>query len=947
MWLYNHKKKINDALKDFEAEKELKKLVNDFVRAEIDNPSFLTSSPSKDYRINYIDALIFYINLFDKLTLKDISFEKYQDCKRKISLMKDRTTKAFLNKLTLKIFKYIVHNTTMKSLDNIQKLLRFQELYGIYKSNYEIGTEKERIYFLELIMEGKGDNIIIELLNNFIQQELNSPSCYTKNAKNGLVDYYAAIKTLIKIIRDFNIKDISWKTYCYYQQRFSGFTDSLELRTSYRNKSRQLFLDFFMYIIDSNKCFKLDTINELKIYKDYLFMPERPHSKIIEKSHFMKNLYCNFPIESNPSQLYKVEEKYYVNGSVGNAYFLINLNSDNEFIKKILILFINTFEINKTFKGGNILYRMFFYFFENSLHLLTKKLENIEDFTFDVFKSQYSFYTKIDNDYPISNNRKIVDILKEFYIFLMFYIDKECINHNIFEGTAINIDVLSSIHFYSYYSKMYEFILYSPDETAPSCDKFLLIPNKYTSSNAARRISYAFDFTELKNEAFKDVLKSFVWEYSGENILRKIDAYRYVKEFLNLKNEYDLERKRVINLTEDKNECFTEDFIFTYASIIVGRNESIHTINHIFASVKSFLIYSSEKYSYNKAYNVYFRCMQPDNYQSNSGISPEHFNLIVEEFRKLKHESEIGELLFIILYLKTKTKLRIGEIVNLKRNCIVSVDKDNESGIIQHYTKTEQEIIKTSISLDCINLIERAKELTREYSNKAVNRAFSDFIFIRPFSHHKNNEKYKVITLYGPFKFEFNKIINKLNLPSEYTIYDIRRMRKNQILNKAIEEGHDMLSIVNMIGGSPETNFRSYIDNNNYNVYVELFAGTTVSNVNINGEVIIDDKDLNKSLSNLGCCKENTCNMDKQSGMELLERFPFYKCLMCDNFITTPNRINAFEKHIEDLKYISSVSSSDEERDDCQVLLQLLGAYYNKQLLMIKEKEDDENADIK
>ena len=75
MWLDNHKKKIEDALKNFEAEKELKKLVDDFVRAEIDNPSFPLSSTNVDYRKNYINALIFYINLFDKLTLKDISFE--------------------------------------------------------------------------------------------------------------------------------------------------------------------------------------------------------------------------------------------------------------------------------------------------------------------------------------------------------------------------------------------------------------------------------------------------------------------------------------------------------------------------------------------------------------------------------------------------------------------------------------------------------------------------------------------------------------------------------------------------------------------------------------------------------------------------------------------------------------------------------------------------------
>ena len=78
----------------------------------------------------------------------------------------------------------------------------------------------------------------------------------------------------------------------------------------------------------------------------------------------------------------------------------------------------------------------------------------------------------------------------------------------------------------------------------------------------------------------------------------------------------------------------------------------------------------------------------------------------------------MGELCYIIFNLATTTKIRLGEIFNLERDCIL--EKYEQAGVIQYYSKgTGNQKIKLTLTIEKINLIDVFSTDNIEHTFKA------------------------------------------------------------------------------------------------------------------------------------------------------------------------------------------------------------------------------------
>lgn len=100
--------------------------------------------------------------------------------------------------------------------------------------------------------------------------------------------------------------------------------------------------------------------------------------------------------------------------------------------------------------------------------------------------------------------------------------------------------------------------------------------------------------------------------------------------------------------------------------------------------------------------------------------------MIAEEFRERSELSVKDELFFIIFTLALRTKMRLGEIINLRRNCIA----DKDFGNIKYYSKTSGgNLVDAFLTEEMITLIEKAIENTAQYAAIA-NERIKHYIFL-------------------------------------------------------------------------------------------------------------------------------------------------------------------------------------------------------------------------
>jgi integrase len=768
--------------------------------------------------------------------------------------------------------------------------------------------------FKDHIQNHLKDEKFKSLFLNFFEQH------YSRQIFNTRHDRYAVHNQfeeyLVTIFRHYTIELISWKQYCLSMKIIRD--QNWEYNNPYDHRiqrmARKMLSDFYQYAIE-NKHLNTKGLTELKEHKEFLIWEERKSSKmddLLSKDQFDK-IGTNFPLESSLEQLHLIP------GDDKRSPVILNLNFCKNEIQGLLLEFYQS-ELSVNNKQYNDL-RLFIFLFRYSLLTMENEPQSITDFTFEVFKKQFRFYQKANIVNPTVTKKFSIRLVR-FYVYLCKFIKKQNIQHNIFEGTFYNEQILGSNAFTVFYEKGYRLMAYNPFEEVPIENRWQLItPDGF--ANNRKNMPYGIDFLEVIDKSFREDLKKYVWKQSSMSVSTVASHIHIVIDFLNFIYSY----KQLNGL--NGNEYVNADFLEQWSYFL--DNMKTATRNNYIKQCKSYLRFYKDKYQIPQLL-IESLIQKPIDYDGGNPITKHDIDLFSREFQKQRTQGINGEICYIIFNLAATTKLRSGEILALERDCIK--EKYEQAGVIKYHSKVSgNEKIKLTLGNEKINLIEKAICLTESAHSKAIGDT-AKYIFVKEDYWKKD----RIIELVFQFANTFYKIQKGLEgqLEEKYRPYSLRTTFIDNIYTEGIKDGLPTAVIAEMAGNGVDTARKFYRKTTETQEYAEAFAGVTISGVDVYGNILEEEdvEDLNPVKLGLGGCEHKSCVIDDEK----------FDCLMCPHFATTVSRIPLFKANISRLKILKESTLNSQERNVIEAELKLYTAYYLKLLEKVGGKQDVNNV---
>ncbi|MFU0825483.1 MAG: hypothetical protein ACFWTK_10975 [Clostridium sp.] len=390
--------------------------------------------------------------------------------------------------------------------------------------------------------------------------------------------------------------------------------------------------------------------------------------------------------------------------------------------------------------------RIFIYYFVESLG--EKRLERYEDIDEQTFNLQYKFYQKMDNDYRkkklIINVKKLQQNLVAFYRYFINRLEELDYN-NVFCKSFKQ--VIYSKSFYKYYEKGFCFVYHNRLELPPESDKYCVLPSIQTLLNSSGN-NYRIAAINLENvpQKYKNDVKNFIWKIDGD--IRTTNTYMYkLIEFLNFKVNHD---QLYVNIALDLNNSykeFSEDFLWDFRSTIENTVKSNGHLKGILKIVRKYMKCFKDKYNVTENDLDILNLKGLGKFDGGTPISEKDASIIYKQFEKQESIVQNGRLYTILYEIFMLTNLRIGEIYNLRRDCL---NKEKEHVKLKYLSKTSnKEFVMQNISENVAALIDEAINLTEPYISG--NDIMAQYIFVEPYRA-KHVTKVKRINFYRYFK---------------------------------------------------------------------------------------------------------------------------------------------------------------------------------------------------
>lgn len=717
------------------------------------------------------------------------------------------------------------------------------------------------------------------------------------------------------------------------------------------SKARIVLSSLYLYILDNYRQ-EFENLIELNKFKHLLISEEKSPIKLekINIEATRDRIFTNFSLDSNCDEVYLFER--IGDGQTGSSIqSIINFNSNHPLIHDLLSGFINSLSdrVNQH-RLTSYPYRQFFYYFRDSLGFMTDdELNSIEDFNYKVFNKQFRFYKKINYQvatsasYTRTQRHLFTLLLIQFYYYLCNYIEQKNISHNIFQGTNIKKGSLLNPKFRQIYEDGYRFLIHCMVEDVPQNYNRWVIESDKNSADSKCKSQNLCNFTGFKDKSFiKGLeeqkrtfvgdLKKYIWTGKGR-MMRASDRIKPIRDFLNYKYDFDNRRKKVISINRGKEKLFPIELIMSYVLHVYTKYSEQSTRCHWLSHVKGFLKHYKKDYRIDEIALRRLSVNDKD-YDGGNPIDKADLELISEEFQKRKDDSVRDELFYIIFKFKKTTKLRLGEILNLKRNCIC----DESFCQIQYYSKTSDgELIYHYLTEEKIADIKRAIEITDEYVSLADGN-IKEFIFLSKAEYNRN----RISRIANQFTNRFKEIVNSLAdslSVTTYTAYHLRHTFIDTIYTEGIKDGISINRIAGMVGNSPMVANKDYRRKMDLMEYAEAFIGVTISDVDIHGNILETEEEIEELdvvQGGAGACVEKGGCIKIIEGIE-----DKYICLKCPSFITCISRLPVFKKNIKELKIKLEEATSEDEINFINAQLKLNGAFYTALLDKKGVKKDE------
>ncbi|PYF02624.1 hypothetical protein LG296_11045 [Ureibacillus chungkukjangi] len=747
-------------------------------------------------------------------------------------------------------------------------------------------------------------------------------------------------------------------------QRLNEMIEIKDNTNNFSKVIRNMIINFYLYVAN-NFLLEEENINKIKhllINREVRYVI--PYSKIREGAFF----YTNYPKCSNPENIYQllIDDKK----SVASRLVNINFNTNNTFLFKLFeqftlhcisnLVYEDSFTTPKE-RINHVCSRAFFYFFEESLkgdvfikEDISEKVDDIQQlntlayFNPSKFIKQYKFFKKLDREVNAKSFNSGAYLIK-FYL----YIDEISIKKN---GVSI-LDKGIFRRDFLFYNKMlthielgYEILVLSPFEPIPLSNKWCVVPNnkeKFTSELS--RSNYYINFTEVKNKYLRDELKTYIWNYKNSHSVLK----GVVPRLINFLNEFDKYRKEFEKLTTFYNNKLSllDDFLLLYCVTLKNRKTNkgetlkestyLQTINQI----KQYLRFYQEKYNIPEL-TIQNLKVKTSRLDGGNPFEADDFKEIKNEFIKLKENSKTvdeqidSELINIIFSLSCQTKLRLGEICNLKRDCIKSISESMGIGEISYISKTSNgESVPTYLLVEDIQLIQKAIDLTEEYNDEATldNKGY---VFLTMFPTKRMSNR-RIGRVYAKYRLNFKNIIKSLHKAGRIrTRYEPNDARDTFIDSawKQVESGNITPAIAAQISGNTArvaaNSYRKQLDKD----YLEATYMITIGGREVDGSIVDNEMEIEKLqqvVSGAGACNSKNCI--KQNEVYEGSVDSEYLCLTCRKFVTSSDRVDIFERYMNFYHEKEEEAETINEKRYYNSLVELYGSYLTEILHFQKE----------
>ncbi len=680
-----------------------------------------------------------------------------------------------------------------------------------------------------------------------------------------------------------------------------------------------------------------DTDKDERVHENtllYINAPKSPNPNVLERQMLnvpflgMETTLCNFPIHSKQSNIIQpVFQSTDINSLQSNIVYNFDIQTDNRLVGKILREYIEAV-INSYTRSGEfdlITLRLFAYLFvyssEKPQDLKSddkssriERFKSITDFSQLIFNKQYAFMKAFDEELikrnfllHKSSDKSLRMKLVEFYRFLMKEY-KEDLYEN-FDRTFG--EVLYSKMFYSAYESGMKFYYYSSYESCPKEDSFYVVFKNMKNRTAHISLT-KFDFTDVKLRTHKELLKNFIW--SDISTIRRQENYSYVKEFLVSSQEFT----DIINV-KDKGYLSVE-FLIYYRDCIDLRNPTQGGRKGKIKPIRKFLKFAGDKIIEESSCLDIYTLKGLANYDGGRPMTDHDCKKIYSYMMSRQNDSSEEMLYRIVFELMLTTNIRMGNIINLTRDCIIS--KSASNGKIKLMTKkSDEEFVEKLVSLEVIKLIEDAIKCT-EHLVKDDNKN-SNLIFIKAY-----DKRFMTANKLIEFRQYFFRCLKELRSEldfDDYVPYNLRHTFIENAYNEGISKGLTLAEICLITDTSFKTAKKHYRSSNAIK-YVEAFANVVLSNVDVTGTISVNPEHYKNDVKNgLGSCKEKHCKFDEGA------------CLRCSYFVTFVNRIPKFQERILSINDLLKLTISDAEKQELIAQKRLLAKYLSKLLSLDSE----------
>ena len=761
------------------------------------------------------------------------------------------------------------------------------------------------------------DSITRKYLINFLTED----DVIIENTRNSYINQ--SLFGFLNVVDGQNksLKSFTWNTYCIQMHELNN------VKTRCKDEKilglpKKILSSFYKYMSENNSIVNAALADCIHLLLPYEFQLPKAMTG-------SRDIISNFNIGSNPKQILQFTFAY---PNIKSVNVDIKANKDS-FIYNMLQGFVEELIENEFVRSDRSSLRIFLYSFLNSIGEETYSI-NFFTFNLESFKRQMIYYEQIDIKYKFTsiNTKRII---KNFYLYLDKVYSQEQ-GTRLFTSSIFNRDLISIDTFHIHILNDFVPCIHAPQEEMPQYDKWLLINDQDGCSPTYKDRLIRVDFTRV-DKLFKAEFKEYLWERNVVNLNLDME-FTTIEKFLNSCLEYQKENNKIVFLNSTRN-LFSTEFLLLYKTKIItrvlpnGKIVNNRTASAQLIRIRGYLNFIKEKY------NI------PDvNIQLLNSLKREHRGgkpLAEKELKEISNyilsdeDQENAKLYHYIFYLMCNTKLRLGEILNLERDCIVFKNEKMGFGELMYISKTSNgEKVKEVFLIEDIKIIENAIKFTNPLL-KYVTEKYSKYIFIT-----LDKRRLSPIVKNVGLRFieYFNAVVKKLykegRIQKKYSANNLRHTYINMSWQAVEDNIISSMEVGFVTGNSAEVATKHYREYQTKR-YLEAMHMVTIGNVGIDGEIQVAEEkliNLQQVKDGEGACKSSSCIKINNDDSD-------FECLTCRKFVTSIQRYELFQQRLAHYNQKAQTAEDGQERMYYKTLVELYARYLAEMYKIMETSE--------